>query len=315
MDLLTDLFRHAGLRRRVLDLRRLPETGGLRFPCERSVGLHIVTRGRVYLHAPGFTSHLELSAGDIAVMARGCTHAISARPGMREEDAVPIAAFRPDGAGDGGATLSECSVVSGAYQLWNAPVHPFFREMPAWFVLRSDERPKLGPLSLVTSLLDAELTQPELATDTIVLALLDVVFGYLLREMVNRNGTATAGWSRAVHDAAVRRVVDRMHEDCARPWSLEDLAAEAGLSRTGFAERFRAAMGETPLSYLRTVRLQRAMLLLSESEDTLEAVAVSVGYQDAFSFSKVFKREVGVSPRAFRQQDSQDRTSPWRIGA
>ncbi len=206
-------------------------------------------------------------------------------------------------------------MVSGAYQLWNAPVHPFFREMPAWFVVRADEQPRLGPLALASSLLDAELTRPDLATDTIVLALLDVVFGYLLREMVHRHGAAASGWSRAVHDVAVRRVVDRMHEDCARSWSLEDLAAEAGLSRTGFAERFRAAMGETPLSYLRTVRLQRAMLLLSETEDTLEAVAVSVGYQDAFSFSKVFKREVGVSPRAFRQQDARDRASPWRIGA
>jgi AraC-like DNA-binding protein len=299
----------------VLDLRQLPQTGGLRFPCERSVGLHIVTRGRVYLHAPEFDAPVELAAGDIAVMARGTTHILSVAPEFPEDQTVSIAAFRPEGAGDGGAKLSECAVVSGAYQLWNAPVHPFFREMPAWFVLRADEQPKLGPLSLALSLLDAELSRPDLATDTIVLALLDVVFSYLLREMVSRHDAAAASWSRAVQDAAVRRVVDRMHEDCAQAWTLEDLAAEAGLSRTGFAERFRAAMGHTPLSYLRTVRLQRAMHLLSATEDTLEAIAAAVGYQDAFSFSKVFKREIGVSPRAFRQQNARDRALPWRIGA
>lgn len=40
----------------------------------------------------------------------------------------------------------------------------------------------------------------------------------------------------------------------------------------------------------------------------------SVDYQDAFSFSKVFKRTVGIAPREFRRQDAQDRTLAWRIG-
>jgi AraC-like DNA-binding protein len=44
-------------------------------------------------------------------------------------------------------------------------------------------------------------------------------------------------------------------------------------------------------------------------------VAAEVGYQDAFSFSKVFKRTVGVSPKAFRQRDAADKAHPWRLGA
>jgi AraC-like DNA-binding protein len=47
----------------------------------------------------------------------------------------------------------------------------------------------------------------------------------------------------------------------------------------------------------------------------LEAVAAEVGYQDAFGFSKVFKRTVDVSPKAFRQRDAADQTHPWRVGA
>ena len=56
------------------------------------------------------------------------------------------------------------------------------------------------------------------------------------------------------------------------------------------------------------------MKLLSESDRKLETVATEVGYQDAFSFSKVFKRTVGQSPKAFRQRDVADRAHPWRFG-
>lgn len=88
------------------------------------------------------------------------------------------------------------------------------------------------------------------------------------------------------------------------------MAQHAGLSRASLAERFRESMGNTPLNYLRTVRMQRAMATVSESERSLEQIASEVGYTDAFSFSKVFKRAVGVAPRDFHRQD---RSLAWRI--
>jgi transcriptional regulator GlxA family with amidase domain len=111
----------------------------------------------------------------------------------------------------------------------------------------------------------------------------------------------------------VQKAVQALHEDCARQWTLEALASHAGLSRTSLAERFRKTMGNTPLNYLRTVRMQKAMGALSESLRSLEQIAQEVGYQDAFSFSKVFKRTLGIAPREFRRQDAQDRTLAWRI--
>ena len=59
--------------------------------------------------------------------------------------------------------------------------------------------------------------------------------------------------------------------------------------------------------------MQKAMQLLSETRHTLEQVAQAVGYQDAFGFSKVFKRISGMAPRAFREQDASDRQQPWRL--
>ncbi|MDP1899474.1 MAG: AraC family transcriptional regulator [Rubrivivax sp.] len=309
MDLLTDILQDAGLHRRVLALHELPDDVALRFPCDKSIGLHVVVQGPVHVHAPTLDAPLALASGDIALMARGCDHALS----------VPasLAGLRPQTIGESTApAVGGSAVISGAYQLWNAPLHPFFAELPPWFVLRAAERPRLGALALTTGLIEEEFRRDEPGVDTIVHALLDVVFTYALREVAAQRGESQAGWSHAVRDARVRRAVTLMHEDCAHPWTLEELAQRAGLSRTALAERFRDAMGDTPLNHLRTLRMQRAMKLLAESERNLEAVATEVGYQDAFSFSKVFKRTVGVSPKAFRQRDAAERSHPWRfVGA
>lgn len=317
MDLLSDLFRQAGLRRKLLDLRRLSDATALRFPCDKSIGLHLLVQGEAFIHADGLAAPLRLQAGDIAVMARGCCHVLSTQPVLDGMAVEPIApddgrqALAPSEADAAGAA----AVISGAYQLWNTPVHPFFSQMPGWFTVRAEALPRFSALALAAGLLVEESQRRELGAESVLHGLLDVVFVHLLRRMVEDGGAAGAGWSHAVRDPQVRAALALMHGDCAQPWSLETLAQRAGLSRTALAERFREAMGDTPLSYLRTLRMQRAMSLLSESDATLEQVARQVGYQDAFGFSKVFKRTVGESPREFRRRDAAERSHPWRFQA
>ncbi|MBS0442129.1 MAG: cupin domain-containing protein [Proteobacteria bacterium] len=77
MDLLSDILQDAGLRRRVLGLRAIPADVALRFPCDKSIGLHVVVQGPVHVHAPTLAEPLALATGDVAVMARGCDHALS----------------------------------------------------------------------------------------------------------------------------------------------------------------------------------------------------------------------------------------------
>lgn len=308
MDLLSDILQDAGLRRRMLGLRAIPADVALRFPCDKSIGLHVVVQGPVHVHAPALPEPLALATGDVAFMARGCDHALSVGP--------RLAGLKPQTISQELVPVQEGSsvVVGGAYQLWNTPLHPFFGELPTWTVLRADARPRLGSLALAAGLMEQEIRAGEPGSDTIVQALLDTVFTYALREIAAQRGQVGHGWSHAVADPQVRRVLTLMHERSAHPWTLDDLAQQVGLSRTGLAERFREAMGDTPLNHLRVLRMQRAMRLLAETDHKLETVAAEVGYQDAFSFSKAFKRTVGVSPKAFRQRDAADKSNAWRVG-
>lgn len=75
--MLTDVLQRAGLRRRLLGPHLVPAGPALRFPCSKSLGLHVVTQGPVHLHAPDLAPPLMLARGDIAFMARGCDHALA----------------------------------------------------------------------------------------------------------------------------------------------------------------------------------------------------------------------------------------------
>lgn len=313
MDILSDLLREAGLRRRLLDLHGVPEGRALRFPCERSVGFHVVLEGTLYVHTDGEALPLRLEAGDVAVMQRGCQHLLTT---SAHANGLPVVELTAQSSSIGSLYgTGAARVVSGAYQLWNSPLHPFFAEWPAWHVVRASRTATLEPLQLCVSMLAAEMQTEHIGRDTVVHGLLDVLFTHLLRDIAAQRATHGASFSQAVHDPQMRRAVALMHEDCARDWSLDLLAREVGMSRSMLAERFRTTMNDTPLAYLRTVRLQRAMRLLAESDATLERIAAQVGYRDAFAFSKAFKRAVKQSPGEYRRARAAEERGGLRFSA
>ena len=314
MDLLSDMFKEAGLRRRLLDLHGVAAGAASRFPCERSLGFHVVLHGTAYLHVGPASAPLRLEAGDIALMARGCEHVVAAAPSLTGLTVTTMAPAAGEIGGAAAGTAGAVGLVSGAYQLWHAPMHPLVAELPVWHVRSGGQAAGLDPVALTVAMLADELRGGALGRDAVAQALLDVLFTHLLRDAVAAAGARGTGWSHAVRDPQVRDAVARLHADPAAPWTLASLAQAVGCSRSAFAERFRAAMGEPPLAYLRRVRLQRAMRLLTESDRTLEQVAAAVGYGDAFGFSKAFKRAIGESPGEFRKRDVRERTSPWRFG-
>jgi AraC-like DNA-binding protein len=308
MDLLSDVLRQAGLQRRLLDLRALPEHGALRFPCDRSIGFHIALGTQLFVHGPDLERPLQLEAGDLVLMARGCEHVVSTSS-KRPRGSIPAA----NTAAVGASAAPAVGLVSGAYQLWNAPLHPLFAELPRWSVVRAADLGRLSPLALTVELLRDEVQRRELGSGDLVASLMDVTFTYLLRVIVERAGATATSWSGALRDRAVRAALELLHGDVGFGWTLDELARRVGVSRSVLAARFRAAVGDTPLNHLRTLRMQAAMRLLTETDERLDAVATAVGYQDAFGFSKVFKKVVGTSPREFRRQQTEDLASPWRF--
>jgi AraC-like DNA-binding protein len=84
------------------------------------------------------------------------------------------------------------------------------------------------------------------------------------------------------------------------PLGVDDLARAAGLSRAHFSREFRRAFGESPHSYLLTRRLERAALLLRNTDRSVADICFSVGLQSVGSFTTSFTRIYGQSPTAYR---------------
>nr|WP_225737344.1 helix-turn-helix transcriptional regulator [Dyella acidiphila] len=95
-----------------------------------------------------------------------------------------------------------------------------------------------------------------------------------------------------------------MHADPARRWTLHELATQAGMSRSIFAQRFRDKVGEAPIAYLTHWRMRLAAERLMTGEDTLAHIAQSFGYESENAFNTAFKRVMGCSPRRYARAET-----------
>lgn len=102
-------------------------------------------------------------------------------------------------------------------------------------------------------------------------------------------------------DALMMEAAARIASGSAGPFSLRGLADGLGLSPVQLTRRFRQAHGQTPSDYLQALRLERARMMLRDTEMTLAEIAEAVGYDNGFYLSRVFTRTFGITPSAFRK--------------
>lgn len=127
-------------------------------------------------------------------------------------------------------------------------------------------------------------------------------YGELLGSaMVTELGHAHPAGLHAHGDEVVRRATRALARDLLRPWSLTDLASQAHVSTTTLVDRFRAALGLTPMQLLRRLRLRHAMDELTSTEAPLATIAHRSGYGSAEAFVRAFRAETGCTPGRWRQ--------------
>jgi AraC-like DNA-binding protein len=99
----------------------------------------------------------------------------------------------------------------------------------------------------------------------------------------------------------VRQAMAYIHRHYAQPISRANLASHVALSEDYLTACFRKELGVTPIAYLNRYRVHQARQLLNETSKSVTEVALEVGFSDSGYFSRVFRREVGLSPEAYRQ--------------
>jgi AraC-like DNA-binding protein len=138
-----------------------------------------------------------------------------------------------------------------------------------------------------------------LGADAVRASLATLVLVQALRIHLGR-APQPEGWLRAMTDPRIGAALTRMHGDLAGRWSVQSLAAVAGMSRTAFANRFKELTGTSPLDYLVNWRMTVARQALRDGEDGIARIAERMGYFSETAFSAAFKRATGQSPGRYR---------------
>lgn len=283
LDLLQDIVGYSGLKTKVLNPRTLGSAAPLTFDCYRSLGFHFVVEGRATVTAIPAGPTYDLGPGELLLMARGASHRLE----VSSDPEAP-------------GPAAESRVLSGLLEFWNAPIHPFFRELPEWTRLQVANQ-EAQHLQRVAEIASWEIRRDEVS-DRVLGLLVELFLINVFRLVLDQHRDLVGSWSRAVSDPVLARALEHLHRHWRRNWSLESLAKESGTSRARLSHRFRVLLGESPAHYLAKIRMQRAMELLTETDDTLEGIAHAVGYGDGFGFSRAFKRIVGSSPNDYRRE-------------
>jgi YesN/AraC family two-component response regulator len=99
----------------------------------------------------------------------------------------------------------------------------------------------------------------------------------------------------------VRQAMVYLHQHYGESISRQDLARHVGMSEDYLTYCFRQELGMTPIAYLNRYRITQAKRLLKETDHTITQIAMDVGFSDSGYFSRVFRRETGMSPEAYRR--------------
>jgi AraC-like DNA-binding protein len=265
---------------------------------------HLLTEGRGTARVED-GERVTLEAGDIVVFPHGHPHILangsprSIQDGEKELHAIMSQGLKIARLGGGGEmTRFICGYMAcepRMSQMMLAGLPPIFKVN-----IREDASGRWIEQSIRFSVDEAGPARP--GGEAVLAKLSEVLFVETLRRYVAQWPEGRTGWLAGARDPEVGRALALMHSRPAHPWTLADLAKEAGISRSVLAERFRRFLDAPPMTYLTTWRLQLGARMIRTTSSSVAQVASEVGYESEPAFNRAFKRAFGVPPARFRAQ-------------
>jgi AraC-like DNA-binding protein len=267
------------------------------------ISYHLLMEGSCWIEVEG-EQPVKLAAGDIVVMPHGDTHVLCTEIGMRKSPEMSLYR-RPDSCNllpakiqVGTDTGEPARFVCGFLGCDSRPYNPLLTALPRMLHVSNQASGALGEyfkfaLAESNRRMGGECMLGRISE----LMFVDVVRRYLETLPADRNN-----WLSGLRDPYVGRALTALHANPSRDWTLEQLATEAALSRSAFAERFTQFVGQPPMQYLANWRMQLATNYLRSGNETVAAIANRVGYESEAAFSRAFKKVMGAPPSEWRLQ-------------
>jgi AraC-like DNA-binding protein len=268
---------------------------------QRVMEYHLIARGAGWGHAVG-QEPVRLHEGDLVLFPQGDAHVLSSAPGMRAapdmsaydrlSPPLPIT-YQLGGGGPERARIVCCFLGCDEH-----PFNPLLAALPPMVHLSS-----AGPGDWLATLMSAAADEAAGARpggENVLARLSELMFVETIRRFLESLPPSQTGWLAGLRDPLVGQALAALHAEPHAQWTVEGLARAVGASRSVLAERFAALVGQPPMQYLASWRMQLASRLLIDGGQ-VTAVAAAVGYQSETAFSRAFKKMVGQAPATWRQ--------------
>ena len=271
-------------------------------PFDGCMMFHIVTAGHCWLEVEGEEPRL-LQQGSLVLVPHGNGHCLRSSP---EDKAVPLfdipvekvsdryEIMRYGGAGE--STHLTCCVI----RFDHVAGQKLISLLPKVLHINSWEDDEDSWLQSTLRFIAREARELRPGGETVITHLADILIIQAIRSWIDSAPEAERGWLAALRDDQVGRALAAIHREPEKDWSVDTLAKDVGMSRSGFSARFTNLVGESAMRYLTQWRMQLARVQLQETSDTLSVLADRLGYRSEVAFCRAFKRVFGVSPGSVR---------------
>jgi len=242
---------------------------------------HQIRRGGCWVASEGMVEHL--GPGDFIFLAPGRNHTLASQPPGEEHLAT-----------DPGTLLlcGYCEFTSDV----DSPMASLF---PPISIIRDEALQQESWLRSILAQLSAEYLSQKPGAQLAVNKLTEVLMVELIRMNFGQNERSTL--MHALTDKHISDSLSHLHNDLSHAWTLDSLAKEVGMSRAGFAKRFKELVSLSMFDYLTQLRVQRAKELLTDTNQSLYEIANQIGYESDLAFTRTFKKRTGVTPTAYRK--------------
>jgi AraC-like DNA-binding protein len=260
----------------------------------------MVVRGSCWLEVASEPKPIPLRGGDCYIVAPNI--AITMRDSLRTRPVDGELLLRSKvgellALGGGGPPTH---LVTGLFEFDEWSRTPLSGMLPRVLLIRAEEA-QASSLAATLHLLATETAERAIGSSVVVRRLAEIMFVQMVRAYHASGRAREVGWVAALGDPQLGAALRALHQAPADPWSVARLAHAAGMSRSTFAARFKAELGETPLDYLMRWRMYKAGTLLREGVLGISEIAEAVGYDSSGAFHRAFRRVYDQTPGAFRR--------------